>query len=146
MSTANVYLNFMWNTMEVFNFYKSVFDWDFEACYKYSDTPANTEGFWNLTDKEKWLIMHISLPILWNLRLMWADVIESIWQKISIWNNFSLSLNVDSKKEALKYFNALSKWWEIQMPIQDAFWWAYFWMCRDKYGIWWMVNYEYPKI
>jgi PhnB protein len=28
------------------------------------------------------------------------------------------------------------------MPLEKTFWGAYFGMCIDKFGIYWMVNYQ----
>ena len=44
-----------------------------------------------------------------------------------------------------KTFAALSDGASVTMPLQDTFWGATFGMLQDKYGIKWMVNYEYPK-
>lgn len=144
MSNLNVYLNFMGNTLEVFEFYRSVFGWDFTELHRFSDIP-DIPGSEKMSKEDKNWIMHISLPVLSNMILMWTDAIEWMWHKLTMWNNISLSLNLDTKEEALKYFNALSKGWSIEMPLEDTFWWAYYGMCKDKYGINWMVNYQYPK-
>jgi len=31
----------------------------------------------------------------------------------------------------------------VEMPLGDTFWGAYFGMFEDKFGIRWMVNYDY---
>lgn len=144
MSSVNIYLNFMGNTLEVFEFYRSIFGWEFTALEKFSDIP-NLEGREKMTPKEKEGVMHVALPIFSNMVLMGTDMVESFWHQLIMGNNFSISLNVDSKKDALKYFQALSEGGTIEMPLDDMFWWAFFGSCKDKYGISWMVNYEYPK-
>ncbi len=141
MIAINPYLNFNWNTEEAFNFYKSVFGWEFSMLQRFKDTPDGEKI--SMDDKEK--IMHVSLPVgKWNI-LMATDALESMWQKLIIWNNFSLSIETENKEEAEKIFNGLSVWWNVEMPLEDAFWGAYFWMLTDKYGIQWMVSYNYPK-
>jgi len=29
--------------------------------------------------------------------------------------------------------------------LNKTFWGAYFGMCRDKFGVHWMINYTYPQ-
>jgi PhnB protein len=59
-------------------------------------------------------------------------------------NNFSISINAESKEEADKLFNGLSAGGRVTMPMEDTFWGAYFGMFTDKFGINWMVNYDDP--
>lgn len=138
MATVNPYLNFNGNTEEAFNFYKSVFGGEFTSLQRFKDTPFGgqvAEG-----DREK--IMHISLPILKDMILFATDSLESMGQKLEVGNNFSLSISPDSEEQANKLFSALSEGGQITMPLEKAFWGAYFGMATDKFGIQWMVNYD----
>ena len=65
--------------------------------------------------------------------------------KLSVGNNISLSINGGSKEEADQLFNGLSAGGNIDMPLQDMFWGAYFGMCKDKFGIQWMVNFDHDQ-
>ena len=58
-------------------------------------------------------------------------------------NNFSISINTNSESEANKIFNGLSDGGEVFMPMAKSEWGAYFGMFTDKFGIRWMVNYDY---
>lgn len=138
MATLNPYLNFPGTTEEAFNFYKSVFGGEFLAVQRFKDTPEGAK----LSPKEQEKIMHISLPVKGNV-LMATDAMESMGHKIIKGNDFHLSLSADSKEEADKLFNGLSAGGEIEMPLQDSFWGAYFGMFKDKFGIQWMINYDY---
>jgi PhnB protein len=60
-------------------------------------------------------------------------------------DNISISINADNKEEAERLFNRLSEGGSITMPIQDTFWGAYFGMFVDKFGVAWMVNFDYPQ-
>ena len=144
MSTVNVYLNFMGNTLEVFEFYKRVFGWEFSHLQKFRDIP-NLPGFENMTHEEQNWVMHVELPLLGNMLLMGTDMVKSFGHTLQIGNNVSLSLNVDSKQEAEKYFAWISQNGVVEMPLQDAFWGAYFGMCVDQYGVRWMINHDYKK-
>ena len=57
-------------------------------------------------------------------------------------NNVTLSLHPDSKEEADRLYNALSKDGTAAMPMMDMFWGDYWGMLTDKYGVQWMVNYH----
>jgi PhnB protein len=60
-------------------------------------------------------------------------------------NNFSLSIHPSSEEEATQLFNGLSNGGIVIMPLDKVFWGAYFGMFIDKFGIQWMMNYEYNK-
>ena len=141
MATLNTYLNFNGNTEEAFNFYKSVFGGQFITLQRFKDTPEADRVA--PADKDK--IMHISLPIGKGNILMATDAVESMGHKLTVGNNFSLSLSAESEKEADKIFNGLSAGGKIDVPMSKMFWGAYFGMFTDKFGIKWMINYDYPK-
>ena len=141
MATINPYLNFLGNTEEVFNFYKSVFGGEFAAFMRFKDMPA--AGPISPEDASK--LMHIALPIGKGNVLMGTDALESMGHTLTVGDNFSLSVSADSKAEADKLFNALSVGGKIEMPMSDAPWGSYFGMAQDKFGIKWMVSYDAPK-
>jgi PhnB protein len=90
-------------------------------------------------EREK--IMHIALPIGKGVTLMASDTLDSMGQKLSVGNNFYLSISVDSRQEADRVFNGLSKGGKIEMPMQKMFWGDYFGMFKDKFGVQWMVGF-----
>ena len=141
MAKINPYLNFLGNTEEVFNFYKAAFGTEFAMLQRFKDT-GQTEGM-SLADQEK--IMHIALPISDGHVLMGTDALESAGHTVTVGNNISLSVSVDSKEEADKLYKALSAGGVVEMELQDTFWGAYFGMFADKYGVKWMLNYDYPR-
>lgn len=141
MATINPYLNFEGNTEEAFNFYKSVFGGEFLTLQRFKDTPES--GKVPANEREK--IMHVALPIGKGNILMATDALESMGQKLTFGNNFFISINAESEAEATKLFNGLSEGGTIEMPLQKTFWNAYFGMFKDKFGIKWMVNYDYNQ-
>lgn len=141
MAKLNPYINFLGKTEEAFNFYKSVFGGEFKVLQKFKDTPMGA----SMSDEDKEKIMHVSLPIGKDDTLMGTDEMEATDKEFVKGNNFSLSLHPDSKEEADKLFSGLSEGGEIEVPLEDAMWGAYFGMFKDKFGMRWMVNYEYPK-
>jgi PhnB protein len=141
MATINPYLNFMGNTEEAFNFYKSVFGGEFKDLQRFKDTTESGK----VPENEKNKLMHISLPIGHGNILMATDALESMGQKLTFGNNFYLSLSAESESETDRLFNGLSAGGKTTMPLQKTFWGSYFGMLTDKFGIRWMVSYDYPK-
>jgi PhnB protein len=118
-----------------------VFGGQFIMLQRFKDIPGGLDMPADVQDK----IMHIALPLGKGNILMATDALESMGQNLTVGNNFSISINAESKEEADKLFAALSAGGKIEMPLEDAFWGAYFGAFADKFGIQWMVNYEYPK-
>jgi PhnB protein len=141
MVTLNPYLNFPGNTEEAFNFYKSVFGGEFITLQRFKDTPEGDRA--SAEDKDK--IMHVSLPIGKGNILMATDAVDSMGHKLIPGNNFYLSLNTESEEETKKIFNTLSAGGKVTMPLDKTFWGAYFGMLTDKFGVQWMVNYDYNQ-
>lgn len=141
MATLNPYLNFNGNTEEAFNFYRSVFGGEFITLQRFRDTPEAGKIPANEQDK----IMHVALPIGQGNILMATDALESMGQKLVTGNNITLSISADSEAEADKLFNALAAGGQVSMPLEKAFWGAYFGMLTDRFGIQWMVNYDYKQ-
>ena len=57
--------------------------------------------------------------------------------KIIQGNNFSVSINTDTKNEADRLFNGLSVGGMVMMPMNKTFWGDYFGMFGDKFGVNW---------
>lgn len=144
MATVNAYLTFNGNTEEAFNFYKSVFGGEFDYIGKFKDMPPS-EDCPPPTPEDAERIMHVSLRISKETVLMGSDS-TSLSGDVTFGNNFSVSINTDSREEADKLFNGLSAGGKVIMPMENAFWGAYFGMFTDKFGVNWMVNFdEFPK-
>ncbi len=142
MTTVNPYLSFNGNCEAAFNFYKSVFGGEFMYVGRYKDMPSSEHPI-PASEKEK--IMHISLPISKETMLFGADMSESMGGKITAGDNISLSVNTESEADAKRIFNALAAGGKITMPQEKTFWGSLFGMLIDKFGINWMVSFEYKK-
>lgn len=142
MATINPYLVFAGNAEEAFNFYKSVFGGEFAGnVNKFKDSPGGEKL--SPSDQEK--VMHVSLPIGNGFTLMASDSLEGMGHTLIVGNNISISIGAESEDEANKLFNGLSAGGKITMPLEKTFWGAYFGMFTDKFGINWMVNYDYSQ-
>ena len=135
MNKLNPYLNFAGNCEEAFNHYKKVFGGEFSYFSRMSD--VENEEF---PEEDKNLIMHVSLPI-GNDILMGSDVATDIKPMFKQGNNNYISLTPTSREEADRLFNELSAGGEVEMPMEEMFWGDYFGSFRDKFGIYWMINY-----
>ncbi len=141
MKTINPYLNFPGTTEEAFNFYKSIFGGEFIAVQRFGETPEAD----NIPENEQDKIMHIALPIGQGNILMATDALESMGQQLTYGNNCHLTIEPDSEAEADKLFEGLSAGGKVTMPMEKTFWNAYFGMCTDKFGVHWMINYDYNR-
>jgi PhnB protein len=142
MAKVSIYLNFMGNTEEAFNFYKSVFKTEFATPVMYmKDMPAQP-GMPALSEKDANSVMHVALPILAGTLLMGTDMLESMGRKLVVGNNVTISLEPDSKEETDRLFKALSEGGSDIAPMRDEFW-GYWGCCLDKFGVRWMFN--FPK-
>jgi PhnB protein len=82
----------------------------------------------------------IRLPIGNNV-LIANDVPEVLGKVNERENRSKISIQAESKEEADKLFNGLSKGCEIEMSISESFM-GYFGMFRDKFGIEWTVEFD----
>lgn len=140
MSKISIYLNFMGNTEEAFNFYKSVFGTEFSSPFMFNrDVPAQAE-MPTLPKEELNKVMHVALPILGGVQIMGTDMLASMGHTLKIGNNTTINLEPDTREETERLFNALSEGASDVAPLQDMFWGAYWGCCLDKYGIRWMFN------
>ncbi len=143
MATINPYLTFNGNCEEAFTFYKSVFGGEFQFLGRYKEMPP-MEGM-NVPEAEGEKIMHVSLPISKETILMGSDSSEAFGKATVIGNNISISITADSEAEADKLFNAIAAGGQVTMALSKTFWESYFGMCVDKFGIGWMMSYDYNK-
>ena len=133
----NPYLNFDGNAEEAFHFYQSVFGGEL-TIMKMSEAP----GIENLSDDEKDLMLHISLPIGNGQHLMASDCIKSFGHVLTVGNNNYISVAPDSREETTRLFNELSAGGTVEMPLDDMFWGDYFASFKDKYDVCWMLNFN----
>ena len=139
MANVSIYLNFMGNAEEAFNHYKKVFRTEFSApIMRMKEIPAQP-GAQALPEAEQNKVMHVALPILGGTQIMATDMLESAGQKLVEGNNFTISLNPDTKEEADRLYKELSEGGSDAVPPHDEFW-GYWGTCKDRFGIRWMFN------
>ena len=139
MALINPYVHFNGNAEEAFTFYQSVFGGQFAKMIRYKDLANDA---FPIAENDADRLMHISLPISKTNFLMGSDVLEVMGQVTENDNRNTISISAKSRAEADKLFNGLSAGGQIEMPMADGPFGAYFGMFTDKYGVQWMVNFE----
>ena len=141
MALINPHINFNGNAEEAFMFYRSVFGGEFARIMRLKDI-SSPEYPVSETDANK--IMYIALPIGKNM-LIGNDVPEGMGRVNENENRSKISVSAESREEAERLFNGLSAGGDIEVPIADSPWGSYFGMFRDKFGIEWIVDFNYKN-
>lgn len=140
MARVSTYLNFNGHTEQAFEFYRSVFGGEFNSpIHRFKDIPAAPEQAPMPADAAN-MVMHVELTLLGGHVLMGTDAPESMGFTLTPGNNVHINLEPDTRTEADRLFNALAAGGQVDMPLQDMFWGAYFGSLTDQFGIHWMVN------
>jgi PhnB protein len=140
MARVSTYLNFPGTTEEAFGFYRSVFGGEFNGpIRRFADIPPSP-GQPPLAEADRHLVMHVELPILAGHVLMGTDAPESMGFKVAPGNQVHINLEPDTRAEADRLFAGLAAGGQVEMPMQEMFWGAYFGSFTDRYGVRWMIN------
>ncbi len=141
MLNITPYLNFMGNTEQAMNYYKSILGGEFTIFSRFKEVPGGEKM--SAEDQEK--IIHISLTLGNGMTIMATDSLESMGQSLVAGNNYHLCIHASTEAEADKLYAELSRDGKIEMPMNKTFWGTYFGMCQDKFGIYWMISFEHKK-
>ena len=135
MKVVNPYLNFNGNTEEAFGFYKSVFGGEYAILMRMKDAPGMP-----IPPGQEEKIMHIALPLSEHQMLMASDNCNDI--SFHPGNNSYISIHADDVEEGKKLYDALAEGGKANHPFKKEFWGAWHGNLQDKFGVYWMVNYE----
>jgi len=136
MSKIIAYLNFPGTCREAMTFYQQCLGGELHLM-GFEGAP----GAEQLPEAARNGVMHANL-VNGSLTLMASD---SPLAPVTNGDSVSLSIDCDSAAEADQLFAALSAGGTVRMPLADQFWGAKFGMLVDKFGINWLVNYDYKK-
>jgi len=139
MTQVNPHINFNGNAEEAFTFYKSVFGGEFTKIIRFKDLPSNPD--FPIPASEAHKLMHIALPIGQGF-LFANDILEMMGRVDENENRSKIAITAESKEEAHKLFDGLSKGGQVEMPMDENPDGTYFAMFRDKFGIEWMVKFD----
>ena len=134
MKVVNPYLNFNGNTEEAFNFYKSVFGGEYATLMRMKDAPGMPIPF----GKEE-EIMHIALPLTSGQMLMGSDNGNPASMR---GNDYFISIHSDSVDEGQKLYSALAAGGKSNNPFKKEFWGGWHGNLQDKFGVYWMINFD----
>jgi PhnB protein len=137
MKVVNPYLNFGGNAEEAFQFYKSVFGGDFSNITRMKDAQGMP-----VPEGQEDKIMHIALPLNSGQVLMASDNCDS--SSFRAGNNAYISIHADSVEEGQQLYKALAAGGKAQYPFEKQFWGSWHGNLQDKFGVYWMVNYDEP--
>lgn len=129
------YLFFPGTCEQAVEFYKTALDAKVDILMRYSEAPEPPPPDLLKPGLEN-KVMHTSFHI-GDSMIMASDDGCGDGKPIS---GFSLSIALDDKAQATKYFNALSEGGEITMPLGETFWSPLFGSVTDKFGVNWMIN------
>lgn len=108
MATVNPYLTFHGQCEEAFKFYESAFGKTVPFWGRFGEMPP-AEGMPPLADEYKNQIMHVSLQISKETTLMGSDSLPGMGE-YKQGNDFSVSINTDSREEALTLYQIIRRW------------------------------------
>jgi len=132
---VHTYLNFNGNCAEAFRYYEQHLGGTPGMMMKHGDNPDPRR----LGPEMKDQVLHAQMTIA-NAELMGADVPNAEPTRSAY-----LSISADSDADAERMFHALSDGGEVFMPMQETFFATRFGMCRDRFGVGWMLLRERPQ-
>ncbi|MEO0487408.1 MAG: VOC family protein [Pseudomonadota bacterium] len=129
----NPYVTFDGTCRAAAEFYATVFKSEIAELMTFGEMPDGGAPDPSLSE----LIAHARVPI-GDRQLMMSDT--GPWSKHEGFHGMTLQLSMDTPEEAAALFAALSDGGEVSMPLEKTFWARAFGMCRDQFGVAWMVN------
>ena len=132
--SLSTYLTFNGNCREAFEFYRSVFGTEFVVLSTFAEAPEDME----VPDADRDNVMHVTLPIGSSV-LMGSDK-DPAGPPVEVGNNFSISVDIEGRKESDDLIGKLAAGGTVSMPMQETFWGSYFGLCTDKFGVNWMIS------
>jgi PhnB protein len=126
------YLFFGGRCEEAIEFYKKAVGAEVDMVMLFKDSPEpQPPGVLQPGFEDK--VMHSSLRI-GGTALMASDGCDDK----SVFDGFSLALNLKSEEEAHKMFDGLAVGGVVQMPLSKTFFSPCYGMLKDKFGVAWM--------
>ncbi len=142
MTKLNPYFTLPGTAVQAIELYKKVFKSDPVSISKFKDMPPQQGVALSREAGER--ILHAAFQI-GNDMLMISDAMEGMDETTVMGNHMHVSVHPESHGEADRMFDLLSEGGEIVMPMAMQFLGDYFGMCKDKFGVRWMVNYHEEK-
>ena len=136
MAHVNAYLHFDGNCRQAMTFYKECLGGEL-TLMTVGESPVSAQ----MPHQAKDAIMHSQLKNGANV-IMASDNLGT--GSITKGNQFAMSIDCSSKKEADALYAKLSAGGKAVHPLEDVFF-GYYGDLTDKFGINWMINYMKPQ-
>ena len=131
------YLQFNGNCAQAVAFYEKVFGVKAKFAY-YKDAPPCDE-YQPVAGTEN-LVMHAFFK-LGGDTVMFCDMPPQ--SPVKVGNNLAVSVSLDSVESVTSIFEALKDGGKVSIAPQKTFWSKYFATLEDKFGICWLLSFEY---
>ena len=129
--TLNPYLSFRDSARAAMEFYHSIFGGKL--------TVATFKDYHAAQDpSEENLVMHSQLDGAGGIVFMASDTPPRMEYRPG--TDFSMSLSGEDEALLREYFEKLSAQGTVTMPLEKAAWGDTFGMCKDRFGVAWLVN------
>ena len=133
-SRLNPYINFRGNAREAIEFYRSVFG---------GELRISTFGEFGTDDPEtKDQVMHAMLETDAGFTLMASDTPAHM--DLTPGDNMGVSVSGDDGDLLRGYCDKLAEGGDVSVPFAKQMWGDEFGMCKDRFGVPWMVNVSPP--
>ncbi len=142
MTKLDPYLTLPGTAAQAIELYKKVFQVEPTSVQRFKDMPPREDMKVSPTGAER--ILHADLPI-GNNTLMLSDAPEGHDDTVIMGTQTHVSVGTASRQEAERMFGLLSEGGEVTMPLSMQFWGDYFGMCKDRFGVQWMISYHEEK-
>ncbi len=136
---TDIHLVFAGKCTEAFAFYEKVFKSKVSFCMKYGEAPAGQP----VPPDAKDLVMHTSMR-LGSVEMMGCDAPPSMG--VPAMGGFHISVSDVNPDEVERLFDELKDGGSVQMPLTKTFWSPLFGMCKDKFGVEWMLSVPGPQM
>ena len=134
MAHINSYFTFTGNCREAMTFYKDCLGGEL-----YFQTIGESPLLEQMPKKMKDGILHATLTN-GNLIIMGSDMVSETG--FIRGNAVSLMLNCSSEAEIRRFYKKLSSSGQATHPLEDTFWGALFGGLTDKFGNYWLLNFD----
>ena len=139
MESIIPYLTFEGNAAEALTFYTEALG----GQVLYSQTFRQSQLADNMPEAWKDKIMHGAFQS-GDLQLMVSDTPDTA-TKVNAGDQVQLALNFTNEQQIDQVFTRLAVEGTVTMALEKTFWGAKFGMVTDKFGVRWMLNYDYQN-
>ena len=134
---TNLHLLFPGTCRDAFAFYEKTFASKIAMTMTYGEAPAGVP----VPPDAKDMVVHTAMP-LGSVTLMGCDACGANGETLG---GFQVSVESTDPAEVKRLFAALTEGGSVKMPLMQTFWSPLFGMCKDKFGVGWMVSVPGPQ-